>query len=98
MNNKAILKKGYLVYSSKVLLNIEFSTARTIYMLIEKLRYNNLYLKIDSLFLIKRIPLKLDKRNLSQTISILKNLRHVECLHQKNSYLIILRCVSNYLC
>lgn len=48
---KNIIKKGYLVYNSKTLLEIESSTARTIYMLIEKIRFQKLYLKLDTLFL-----------------------------------------------
>lgn len=68
-----IVRKGYLVYNSDILLGIENSTARTIYMLIEKLRFNNLYLKVDTLFLIKRIPLKFNSRNPSNTIKALEN-------------------------
>ncbi|WP_297488409.1 hypothetical protein [uncultured Cetobacterium sp.] len=66
-----IMKKGYMVYDGDMLLEIESSTARTIYMLIEKLRFSELYLKIDTIFLIKRIPLKFDKRNFPQTIKTL---------------------------
>ena len=77
-----IVTKGYLVYDSDILLSIGTSTARTIYMLIEKLRFNQLYLKIDTIFLIKRIPLKCDKRNITQTIKTLeKNLN--ELLNKK---------------
>ncbi|MDX8337423.1 hypothetical protein, partial [Candidatus Cetobacterium colombiensis] len=68
-----IIQKGYLVYNSSILLEISTSTARTIYMLIEKLRFNNLYLKIDTMFLIKRIPLKYDKKLLSRTIKVLEH-------------------------
>lgn len=67
-----IVTKGYLVYDSDILLSFDSSTTRTIYMLIEKLRYNELYLKVDIIFLIKRIPLRWDKRNLSQTIKALE--------------------------
>lgn len=70
---KNIIKKGYLVYNSNTLLEIESSVARTIYMLIEKIRFQNLYLKLDTLFLIKRIPLKFDKRVLTRTIKTLEN-------------------------
>lgn len=69
---KNIITKGYLVYDSDVLLEIATSTARTIYMLIEKLRFNKTFLKIDTLYLIRRIPLKFDKRNVTQTIKILE--------------------------
>ena len=67
-----IIQKGYMVYNSGILLDIGTSTARTIYMLIEKLRFDNLHLNIDSLFLIKRIPLKYDKRNIAHTIKTLE--------------------------
>lgn len=68
---KNILAKGYLVYDATVLLDIESSTARTIYMLIEKLRFNEIYLKIDVMYLIKRIPLKYDKSNIGRTVKTL---------------------------
>ncbi|MDX8337333.1 hypothetical protein [Candidatus Cetobacterium colombiensis] len=67
-----IIQKGYMVYSSRILLDINTSTARTIYMLIEKLRFEKIELKIDTIFLIKRIPLKFDKAHLSQTMKTLK--------------------------
>ena len=69
---KNVIQKGYMVYNGNTLLEISSSVARTIYMLIEKLRFDNLYLKLDTIFLIKRIPLKYDKRNLSQTIKTLE--------------------------
>ncbi|MHA4990671.1 hypothetical protein [Cetobacterium somerae] len=68
---KNILAKGYLVYDAAVLLDIESSTARTIYMLIEKLRFNEVYLKIDVMYLIKRIPLKYDRSNIGRTVKTL---------------------------
>ncbi|MGL6024891.1 MAG: hypothetical protein ACRC0F_09760, partial [Cetobacterium sp.] len=67
-----IIQKGYMVYNSKILLDISTSTARTIYMLIEKLRFEKISLKIDAIFLIKRIPLKYDKKNLSSTMKTLE--------------------------
>lgn len=67
-----IIQKGYMVYNSRILLEISTSTARTIYMLIEKLRFEKTELKIDTIFLIKRIPLKFDKQHLSQTMKTLK--------------------------
>ncbi len=68
-----IVSKGYLVYDSDVLLQIPTSTARTLYMLIEKLRFDKSKLEVDIVFLIKRIPLKFDKKNLSRTIKTLKD-------------------------
>ncbi|WP_426711457.1 hypothetical protein [Cetobacterium sp. SF1] len=70
---KNIIQKGYLVYNSEILLDISSTTARTVYMLIEKIRFQNLYLKLDTMFLIKRIPLKYDKKNISRTIKTLEN-------------------------
>ncbi|MEG0516816.1 MAG: hypothetical protein RR523_14335, partial [Cetobacterium sp.] len=67
-----IIQKGYLVYNGDILLEIESSVARTIYMLVEKLRFNNLYLKLDTVFLIKRIPLKYNKNGLYKTIKTLE--------------------------
>nr|WP_307776016.1 hypothetical protein [uncultured Cetobacterium sp.] len=68
-----IMKKGYLVYNSGTLLGIENSIARAIYMLIEKLRFNNSYLKVPCLFLIKRIPLKYSKKNMTNTLKVIEN-------------------------
>ncbi|MGL5622778.1 hypothetical protein [Cetobacterium sp.] len=67
-----LIQKGYLVYNGDILLEIESSVARTIYMLVEKLRFNNLYLKLDTVFLIKRIPLKYNKNGLYKTIKTLE--------------------------
>lgn len=67
-----IIQKGYMVYNGDLLLEIESSIARTIYMLVEKLRFDNLYLKLDVIFLIKRIPLKISKKNMVQTINTLE--------------------------
>ncbi|MGL5376894.1 MAG: hypothetical protein ACRDAT_01125, partial [Cetobacterium sp.] len=68
-----MIKKGYLVYDSNLLLQIDSSVARTIYMLVEKLRFNETYLKIDTVFLIKRIPLKFEKKNIYQTLKTIEN-------------------------
>ncbi|MEG0135033.1 MAG: replication initiator protein A [Cetobacterium sp.] len=67
-----IIRKGYLVYDSNTLLGIENSTTRTVYMLISKLRFQNLYLKVPSLYLIKRIPLKFNKVTISRTVKSLE--------------------------
>ncbi|MGL5413954.1 hypothetical protein [Cetobacterium sp.] len=66
-----LVSKGYLVYDSDLLLTIDNSISRTIYMLIEKLRFDKCHLRIDILFLIKRIPLKYDKKNIARTIKII---------------------------
>lgn len=67
-----IIQKGYLVFNGNTLLEIDGSVARTIYMLIEKLRYNKVYLKIDVIYLINRIPLQFDKKNATRTVNTLK--------------------------
>lgn len=77
-----LVSKGYLVYDSDILLTIDNGTSRTIYMLIEKLRFNDLYLKVDILFLIKRIPLKYDKKNIARTIQTIG--KSLEELKEKN--------------
>ena len=77
-----LVSKGYLVYDSDTLLTITNGTSRTIYMLIEKLRFNDLYLKVDILFLIKRIPLKYDKKNIARTIQTIG--KSLEELKEKN--------------
>ncbi|MGL5567867.1 MAG: hypothetical protein ACRDB9_01355 [Cetobacterium sp.] len=82
-----IVSKGYLVYDSDVLLHISTSTARTLYMLIEKLRFDKSKLEVDVVFLIKRIPLKFDKKNLSRTIKTLKdNLEELKRMELIKSY------------
>ena len=45
------VNKGCFVYDSDLLLDLKSSIARTIYMLIEKLRFNQNYLKIDNTWL-----------------------------------------------
>ena len=67
-----VIQKGYLVFNANTLLEIDSSVARTIYMLIEKLRFYKTYIKIDIIYFIKRIPLKDDKKNISRTVNIIK--------------------------
>ncbi|MGL5050097.1 MAG: replication initiator protein A [Fusobacteriaceae bacterium] len=68
-----IIRKGYMVYDANILLEIESSVSRTIYMLINKLRFTKLYLKLPVIYLIKRIPLKYDDKNLGRTVKVLEN-------------------------
>ena len=68
-----IIRKGYMVYDANILLDINSSVSRTIYMLINKLRFTKLYLRLPVLYLIKRIPLKFDNKNISRTVNILEN-------------------------
>lgn len=69
---KNIVKRGYLVYDSNILLDINGGIARTLYMLIEKIRFDNLYTKESVFALIKKIPLKYEKKSLPTTIKTLE--------------------------
>lgn len=69
---KNIVKRGYLVYDSNILLNINGGIARTLYMLLEKIRFDNLYIKESIFALIKKIPLKYEKKSLPTTIKTLE--------------------------
>lgn len=68
-----LLRKGYLVYNSELLLEIDNAVARTIYMLLNKWRFNQLYLKEQVVFLMKRIPLKFDKGKLGRSVKVIEN-------------------------
>ncbi|MGL6113866.1 MAG: hypothetical protein ACRC1R_02405 [Cetobacterium sp.] len=67
-----IIRRGYLVYNADTLLNISTSTARGIYLLITKWRFNDLFLKINVLTLLKRIPLKHDSKNIGRSINVIE--------------------------
>lgn len=67
-----IITKGYLIYDSNTLLSIKSSVTRALYIMLEKLRHYNLYIRKPSFFIARRIPLKWDKKNLARTINILK--------------------------
>lgn len=69
---KNIVKRGYLVYDSDILLDINSSVSRTLYMLIEKIRFEELYIRESVFALIKKIPLKYEKKTLSTTIKTLE--------------------------
>lgn len=49
-----IVKRGYLVYDSNILLDIYSSIARTLYMLLEKIRFDELYVRESIFTLIKK--------------------------------------------
>lgn len=68
-----IIKKGYLVYDSNILLELETPTARSIYMMITKWRFNKLYLKQSILTILKRIPLKSDKSHIGRSVKTIIN-------------------------
>lgn len=67
-----IVKRGYLVYDSNILLDIHSSIARTLYMLLEKIRFDELYVRESIFALIKKIPLKYEKKSLPVTIKTLE--------------------------
>lgn len=79
---KNIVKRGYLVYDSDILLDINGGIARTLYMLLEKIRFDNLYIKESIFALIKKIPLKYEKKSLPVTIKTLN--KAFNELKQKN--------------
>ena len=65
---KNIVKRGYLVYDSDILLDINSSVSRTLYMLIEKIRFEELYVRESVFALIKKIPLKYEKKSMPKII------------------------------
>ncbi|WP_426710916.1 replication initiator protein A [Cetobacterium sp. SF1] len=67
-----IIRKGYLVYDSQLLLSMENPITRALYMLINKLRFDRLYLKVLSMNLIKRIPLSENIQKIGRTIKVLE--------------------------
>ncbi|MGL5988165.1 hypothetical protein [Cetobacterium sp.] len=66
-----IIRKGYLVYDSQLLLSMENPITRALYMLINKLRFNRMYIKVLSMNLIKRIPLSENIQKIGRTIKII---------------------------
>lgn len=69
---KNIVKRGYLVYDSNILLDINSSVSRTLYMLLEKIRFEEVYIRESVFALIKKIPLKFEKKSLPMTIKTLE--------------------------
>lgn len=67
-----IIRKGYLVYDSKLLLDMDSPITRALYMLINKLRFNKFYLRVLALSLIKKIPLSDDAKSLGRSIKSLE--------------------------
>lgn len=67
-----IIRKGYLVYDSQLLLNMDSPITRALYMLINKLRFNKLNLRVLALSLIKKIPLSDDAKSLGRSIKSLE--------------------------
>lgn len=67
-----IVQKGYLAFDSEKLLSIENSIARSVWTMIEKWRGYNLYLRRPIFFIVRRIPLKWDKKNVARTVKTIE--------------------------
>ena len=67
-----IIRKGYLVYDSQLLLNMDSPITRALYMLVNKLRFNKFHLRVLALSLIKKIPLSDDAKSLGRSIRSLE--------------------------
>ena len=67
-----IVQKGYLAFDSEKLLSIDNSIARSVWTMIEKWRGYNLYLRRPIFFIVRRIPLKWDKKNIGRTVKIIE--------------------------
>lgn len=66
---KNIIAKGFLRFDSKLLLQMEDSVARTIFIMITKWRNKKLYFKISSKEIAGKVPLAFEKKNISKTVS-----------------------------
>ncbi len=67
-----IIRKGYLVYDSQLLLNMDSPITRALYMLVNKLRFNKFHLRVLALSIIKKIPLSDDAKSLGRSIKSLE--------------------------
>lgn len=67
-----IVQKGYLAFDSEKLLSIDNSIARSVWTMIEKWRGYNLYLRRPIFFIVRRIPLKWDKKNVARTVKTIE--------------------------
>ncbi len=83
-----IIRKGYLVYDSQLLLNMDSPITRAIYMLVNKLRFNKFHLRVLALSLIKKIPLSDDAKSLGRSIKSLekscKQLKEMDLISDYN--------------
>lgn len=79
-----IIRKGYLVYDSQLLLSMDNPITRALYMLINKLRFNQVYIKVLSINLIKRIPLSENIQKIGRTIKTIEK----SCIDLKKMNLI----------
>ncbi|MBP6408133.1 MAG: hypothetical protein KA277_04375 [Fusobacteriaceae bacterium] len=67
-----IVQKGYLAFDSEKLLSIDNSIARSVWTMIEKWRGYDLYLRRPIFFIVRRIPLKWDKKNVARTVKTIE--------------------------
>ena len=83
-----IIRKGYLVYDSQLLLNMDSPITRALYMLVNKLRFNKFHLRVLALSLIKKIPLSDDAKSLGRSIKSLekscKQLKDMDLISEFN--------------
>lgn len=83
-----IIRKGYLVYDSQLLLNMDSPITRALYMLVNKLRFNKFHLRVLALSLIKKIPLSDDSKSLGRSIKSLekscKQLKEMDLISDYN--------------
>lgn len=79
-----IIRKGYLVYDSQLLLSMNSPITRALYMIINKMRFNKFTLKVLALSLIKKIPLSDDSKAIGRSIKSLEK----SCLELKKMDLI----------
>ncbi|MGL4867938.1 MAG: replication initiator protein A, partial [Cetobacterium sp.] len=85
-----IIRKGYLVYDSQLLLSMENPITRALYMLINKLRFNRMHIKVLSMNLIKRIPLSENIQKIGRTIKIIdKSCQELKKMNLIQDYAVI---------
>lgn len=85
-----IIRKGYLVYDSQLLLSMDNPITRALYMLINKLRFNRMYIKVLSINLIKRIPLSENIQKIGRTIKVIeKSCQELKKMNLIESYKVI---------
>lgn len=85
-----IIRKGYLVYDSQLLLNMDSPITRALYMLVNKLRFNKFHLRVLALSLIKKIPLSDDTKSLGRSIkSITKSCKQLKEMDLITDYNVI---------
>lgn len=85
-----IIRKGYLVYDSQLLLNMDSPITRALYMLVNKLRFNKFHLRVLALSLIKKIPLSDEPKSLGRSIkSLEKSSRQLKEMDLITDYKII---------